>query len=171
MDRIVQDLNNVAAWHFFTFSPMCFLLPTQGGRLGVEKLRFKIQSFFWRLGGILGETFVVRISPNDYFTFSPLCSNGDIPLEASSFSSHLGPHCLCWNLTLRWARDYVRATKAFTPLVPTFAFSETINILQTFHPPNLSLPCSIFLMEFQLKVDLEFILETWIKSTFIYTTF
>ncbi len=65
------------------------------------------------MGGILGETFVARIAFNDYFIFAPLYSNGALPSLASSFSPHLGPHHLHWNLTLGRIRDYAHVVKTY----------------------------------------------------------
>jgi hypothetical protein len=72
--------------------------------------------------------------------------------------SHLNP-------SRSWER-----VKTFAPLMPISAFLNSITILQTFHPFDLSLTCWDFLMEFQLKVNLDFTSHMFML-TFIHTTF
>jgi len=61
-----------------------------------------MEVFFFMIRRILGEKkFVAHIGPNGYFTFSPPpYLDGALPLEASTFSSHLGPHHLHQSVAL-----------------------------------------------------------------------
>lgn len=45
-------------------------------------------------------------SPKSCFTLGPFCLDGALPLEASSFSPCLVPHCFCQSLALGQARKY-----------------------------------------------------------------
>ncbi len=92
---------------------------------------------------------------------------GALPLEASFFSSHLGPHCFYWSLALRRAWEYVCVVRALAPLVLASTSSKNINVLQAFHPLESSLPCLDSLMKFQLEVNLDVSLGMF-KSTFIH---
>ncbi len=60
--------------------------------------------------------------------------------------------------------------KTFAPSMPISASTKTIIILQTFHPLDLSLPCSNFVMEFQLKINLDFTLNMF-SLALIHITF
>jgi hypothetical protein len=80
-----------------------------------------------------------------------------------------GAHHLCWSLTLGGVGEYACVVKALTPSTLTLTSLETITTLQTFHLSNSSLPCLDSLMEFQLKLDLDFSLNMF-KLFFIHST-
>jgi hypothetical protein len=50
--------------------------------------------------------FGVGTIPSSCFTLGPFCLDGALPLEDSSFSFCLVPHCFCQSLALGHARKY-----------------------------------------------------------------
>ncbi len=118
--------------------------------------------FVERLGKVLGKTFSSNASTCHNFTFGPRSHD--------PFKFFLWPTPLQkfkWSLTLRCARKYVHAMKAFAPLTPNFVSLKNHSNFASFPPFNVAFPYLNSLINFQLDKDLKLSLYSF-KSTFMH---
>jgi hypothetical protein len=66
---------------------------------------------------------------------------------------------LIWNLTLKHAKEFAHAIRAFAPLAPTLTCLKMINALLALHRLDINSPHSNSLLDFQLNLNLELFVD------------
>jgi hypothetical protein len=124
VDKLTQDLYNVATWHLlFLLAHWCFVLPPRGKVTSNWEMWIRLKCFLACNWENLQKEFFLQAQ-----VF--LTSSNSIPFPQHDPSTHKR---LFHNLTLRHVREYFRVTYVLAPLFFAPTSSHTTLALTTLH--------------------------------------